>query len=186
MLETLCGTTSSVPTTKGLAQPSPHLFPMESIQRSAQMYKVLIPQTPKSSWRGHSLPWQRLSASSISCNALLDPFFYPTFCTPGEARGLFCPKPAKREQQRTPKGHLIQGPPHSITVVTGRVEWGTDPARGLLGACEPLPAPARAVGIPMPAPGWAAPTQAADEGDATPSKMCHVPGELFCSGYSQK
>lgn len=110
MLETLCGTTSSVPTTKGLAQPSSHLFPTESIQRSAQMYKVLIPQTPKSSWRGHSLPWQRPSASSISCNALLDPFFIPHSVHQVKHEDYFAPNQLKRNSRGLQRGILSRDP----------------------------------------------------------------------------
>lgn len=84
MLETLCGATSPVPTTKGLAQPSPHLFPVESNQRSAQISKVLIPQTPKNPGvvtapQPHPFPAMHHFRT----------FFNTTSCTPGEARGLF-------------------------------------------------------------------------------------------------
>lgn len=126
MLETLCGTTGPVPTPKGLAQPSPHLFPMENTQRSAQISKVMIPQTPKKSWRGHALPWHCPSASALPalhhCGTSLQyHILYPAGALLG---GVFCPKPAEKEQQRIPEGQLIQEPPLSITITARRVGRG--------------------------------------------------------------
>lgn len=141
MLETLCGTTGPVPTTKGLAQPSPHLFPMENTQRSTQISKVMIPQTPKKSWRGHALPRHCPSASALPalhhCGTSLQyHILYPAGALLG---GVFCPKPAEKEQQRIPEGQLIQEPPslhHHHCQEGGK---GMDPAWGLLGASEHQP-----------------------------------------------
>lgn len=170
-----------------MAQPSPHLFPMESIQRSAQMSKVLIPQTPKKSWRGHPCPG---TAHFLQCT-ILEPFLNTTSSTPGEARGLFCPKSVKKEQQRIQKGSLSRDPlsPSPSCQAGGKGD------RSSLGFARSIGAPAsssqscwnsKATGIPTPAPGRAALPQAEEKGEAKLSKTCHVPGELFCLGHPQK